>query len=100
MPFITILNDGKKLRLRALPDQEYNDELLDVNKNIQGSRDIRERYPQGTILYAEELYDAGSYYRVPNVRAATRAEAKQYEGLRLNIDKGEPQELNIFLSNI
>lgn len=99
MPFITIAHDGKKLRLRTLPDQEdpVTDEPFDESKNIQGSRDIRTRYPQGTILWADTLSDMGTYYRVPRVRAATKDEAKRYEGLRYNIDKGEPTELNIFL---
>lgn len=91
MPFITILNDGKKLRLRALPDQK-----LDIRKNIQGSREIRDRYKPGTILVADWLVDAGKFYRAPRVRPALPSEVKKWNGIKYKADGFEEEELNIF----
>lgn len=102
MPFITIAKDRSgKLRLRALPDQELHGntkEKWDPSMNIQGDRAIREKYKPGHVLYAQNLLDTGrGFYRAPTVRPATKQECKQYEGIKFNIDKGEPVELNVFI---
>ena len=92
MPFITILRDTKgKLRLRPLPNQEYN-----IAMNIQGSKEIRERYPTGTLLVAEYLLPAGSFYRAPKVRPALDSEVKEWRGLVYKAEGFEEEELNIF----
>lgn len=96
--YITILDDGKKLRLRVLPGQKGPfGKKLDISKNIQGRRDIREMYDPGTILYASSLVDTGrGFYRADGVRHATKNEAIHYENMWLKIKGFKDQELNVF----
>ena len=96
--FITILDDGKKLRLRALPKQEdRTGEKYDTTKNIQGDKSIGEMYSPGTILYTDSLVDTGrGFYRAGSVRHATRKEAKSYENMKYELKGFKDQELNIW----
>ena len=56
--YVRSIRDGSKIRLRAIEGQKYS-----VDKNVQGSREIRHNNPIGSIFVCAALENAGSYYR-------------------------------------
>lgn len=98
MIYITIFDDGKKLRLRALPNQkDYDGRDYDTSFNIQGDKDIRRQYKPGTVLVTDYLTNTGrGFYRAGYVRHATKREAIGYNGKKVKVEKCIEQELNLF----
>lgn len=56
--YIRSIRDGNKIRLKPIEGQKYN-----VEKNVQGSREIRHNNPVGSIFVCDSLENAGSFYR-------------------------------------
>lgn len=59
--FITVI-EGSRNRLKPLPGQYLDGRPLDTRYNVQSDKDMRNRYPIGTIFGAEYLRANKNYY--------------------------------------
>lgn len=60
--FKTVMVDGR-LRLRPIEGQtDENGKSIDTSLNVQGSKFMRERYPEGTVFGSTECLDQVKYY--------------------------------------